>query len=371
MEKWQAIAALSALSLKAADNEWISSCGGPLALFSFNQNLLEEKLSTGKRKQRISIEEAFTQANSLNNFLQSGGTIAGVDGVSSLGRLQRAPQAPLCAFVRGSLQDLDHCPTVAIIGTRKPTRRGLDRCVEITKYLAGIGCHIVSGGAMGIDYIAHKTALSSGTRTVVVLGDPVKISGDERCSRILSLTPLEQITCISPYGPWIPAANFLYAARNQYIAALADAVVVVEGLAKSGTLHTAHYAHRMNVPVWVIPGDLQDPFAGAANVLLEAGHARALINPDTLAKSLGKAHKPIVREKMPKVESTKLAGQSQNLPKSSELVEALRSLGGRASYDELCAFMTADMAKIQSDMSYLEIMGVVQKIGAELVLTGN
>jgi len=366
MQRWHALAALSILGFNGKDLAWINEQGGPVTLLTEHRELVLGQLAENKKSGPFDIEEAIEQAGVLGNFLASGGLIAGGDDQSSLGRLSRATNPPLCAFVRGNLDDLDRSPSVAIVGTRNPTRRGIDRCQEVAEYLVSKGCLIVSGGAMGIDTIAHKTALKAGQRTVVVLGDPLKKQGDERNFRIRSLGDLELITTLTTYGPWISPAGQLFATRNQYVAALADAVVVVEGLAKSGTLYTAQYAHRMNIPVWVIPGDLQDPFAGAANVLLEAGTARALVHFDTLGKTL--ALKKAAKAKAKQVKKAVAVPQSAY---SRDLVGALRFLGGRASYDDICAHLECDLAQVQSELSYLEIMGIVHKMGAELVLTGN
>ncbi|MES2503364.1 MAG: DNA-processing protein DprA [Myxococcota bacterium] len=292
--------------------------------------------------------------SNVNYFLKSGGKVLGENGPFELGRLVRSPSVPKRAYLRGNAALLHAKPTVGIVGTRKPSALGLKRAFDYAATLTNAGCLIVSGGALGIDYAAHRGALSVGGETLSVLGDPVFENRDERPRRILDLAPSELVTTVTTYGPGTKLGKTLFVARNQYIAALSDAIVIIEGMLNSGTLHTARYAAKIGVPVWAIPGDPDNPLAEAANFLLASSDARPLLNTNALIESLG------LNIAEPTPEPAVAEGEG-------EIWEAFKSNNGRVTLDLLCEMLKVPIFQIQSDLLELELMGTIQREGAEFV----
>ncbi len=290
---------------------------------------------------------------------RNGSVILGGSGAFELGRLTRAPSVPKFAYVRGNPELLRTKPTVAIVGTRKPSQTGLKRAYDHAFTLASKGCLIVSGGAMGIDYAAHRGALAAGGETLVVLGDPVSETGDERPKRIRDLEPQEQVTTLTTYGPGTKIGKTLFVARNQYIAALADAVIIIEGTLNSGTLHTARYAQKIGVPIWAVPGDPDNQLAEASNSLLETGDAKALYRLEALCASLCLG----TSAEQPSKEEPKDAGP---------LYPHFKANAGRVTLDFLCEAMPGEpVSYIQTELLQMELLGLVQREGAEFVLTSR
>lgn len=278
--------------------------------------------------------------------------ILGHNGPFELGRLTRAPSVPKLAYLRGNQELLRTKPTVGIVGTRKPSQIGLKRAFDYAAKLSSAGCLIVSGGAMGIDTAAHRGALSVGSETLAVLGDPVKPDRDERPARLLALEPPELLSTVTVFGPDTKIGKTLFVARNQYIAALSDAILIVEGTLNSGTLHTARYAQKIGVPVWAVPGDPENPLASAANYLLQNKEARALFNLEALIQSLGL----VQREQL-----------SLNLGEQEPFYELFKQHAGRVTLDLLCDALKLPVSQIQSDLLELELTGRIVREGAELV----
>jgi DNA processing protein len=86
------------------------------------------------------------------------------------GRLRLLDLPPPVLFVRGSLAALDPAQSVAIVGTRRATERGLRIAGAIGGAVSTAGAVVVSGLAVGIDGAAHAAAVACGGRTVAVLG---------------------------------------------------------------------------------------------------------------------------------------------------------------------------------------------------------
>lgn len=196
---------------------------------------------------------------------------------SNLASIEKPP--PLL-FVRGLLQTQDNL-ALAVVGTRKPTDYGIRITAQLTRELVASGCVIVSGLAMGIDGVAHTTALDQGGRTVAVLGggiDRLYPREHERLARRI----IEQGAIVStfPVGELNLPANF--AIRNRFVAGLALGVVVTEGASKSGTRITAEYAIEQQKPVFAVPGDITRPMSQGPVELLKKGGVLVTSGPDVL-----------------------------------------------------------------------------------------
>ncbi|MFS2032033.1 DNA-processing protein DprA, partial [Curtobacterium sp. CT11-45] len=149
---------------------------------------------------------------------------------------------------------------------------------EIASVAADDGVEIVSGGAYGIDAVAHRVAVAAGTPTTAVLAggvDQFYPAGNHDLLR--NVLGRGRVLSESPPGTRPTRWRFLH--RNRLIAALSGATVVVEAAARSGALNTAHHALHLGRPVFAVPG----PFASAASVgchrLIADGNAQIVVQP--------------------------------------------------------------------------------------------
>ncbi|HEX7597291.1 MAG TPA: DNA-processing protein DprA [Polyangia bacterium] len=158
-------------------------------------------------------------------------------------------------------------PSIAIVGARSASGVGCARARAMAAELAGKGYAIISGGAFGIDAAAHEGALSVGAPTFAVLGCGVDVVYPDRhgplFARIAAAGGL-----LSEYAPGTPPRAGQFPARNRIIAALADAVIVVEAAFRSGALITARLGRSLGKPVLAIPG------SAGTDGLLQKGQAR-------------------------------------------------------------------------------------------------
>lgn len=188
------------------------------------------------------------------------------DGFAALG-----PSEPVLLWARGDSALLRR-PGVAIVGARAATAYGEHVAMEFTAGLAARGVAIISGGAYGIDGMAHRAALASAGDTVAVLAggvDRLYPSGhDALLTRVIADgLVISEAPCGSAPTKW----RFLQ--RNRLIAALARATVVVEAGHRSGALSTANHALDMGRPVGAVPGAITSAASTGCHRIIRDGFA--------------------------------------------------------------------------------------------------
>jgi len=196
--------------------------------------------------------------------------------------------APLLA-VRGDPAWL-RVPLVAIVGARIATPYGLGVARRLARDLAAAGVGVVSGLAHGIDAAAHRGALEGGGPTLAVLG-----CGPERvypaAHRALAREVAARGALVSELPPGAPPLKHHFPLRNRLISALAEAVVVVEARARSGTRITAEHALEQGREVLAVPGPVDAPTSEGPNLLLRDGAAPAL-DAGVVLRAIGREPPP-------------------------------------------------------------------------------
>ena len=175
----------------------------------------------------------------------------------------------LSLHVHGALVDADAL-AVAVVGSRRATPYGLEVAETLAADLAARGVTIVSGLARGIDAAAHRGALRVGGRTLAVLGSGIDVIYPPE-NRRLAAEIAERGALLSQFAPGTPPLPQNFPTRNQVIAALSLAVVVVEAAEKSGSLITARLAAELGREVLAVPGRITAPESRGANRLIQDG----------------------------------------------------------------------------------------------------
>jgi DNA processing protein len=178
---------------------------------------------------------------------------------------------------------------VAIVGTRRMTAYGERVARDLAGACAGAGVVVVSGLAQGIDTAAHRGALDAGGRTVAVLGEGIALFLATVRGRRRPLVPRIRANgaLVSQYAPNFSAQPWTFVKRNATIAAIAEAVVVIEAGERSGALVTAEDARHLGRPLFAVPGPLGSAASVGTNALIASGEARALVREVALFEVLG------------------------------------------------------------------------------------
>lgn len=190
---------------------------------------------------------------------------------------------PLVLYARGDIRALNNSFCISVIGTREPCVYGENAARTI---VSGLVEHknalIVSGGALGIDSISHRTAIDSGGKTVLVMGcghgTKYLMSNSE-----LRKSVSENGVLITEYPPLHPVEEKTFPQRNRIISAMSRGVVIIEAANKSGTFSTAKHAIKQGRDLFVLPGDIVSGNFDGSNQLLSEGARPVFSHMDILS----------------------------------------------------------------------------------------
>ncbi|MFZ2959709.1 MAG: DNA-processing protein DprA [Candidatus Ozemobacteraceae bacterium] len=166
-------------------------------------------------------------------------------------RLLNVPEPPPILFWQGIYAQgrFFRAPTLGIVGARKATPRGKEIAAALSRFCVGKGVTIVSGGALGIDAEAHRGALDAGGITAAVIATGIDVWYPEE-NRSLFERIVDHGVVVTEFFPGTPPVRSHFPTRNRIIAGLSDALVFIEGSAKSGALITVRRALDAGRPVF-------------------------------------------------------------------------------------------------------------------------
>ncbi len=207
-------------------------------------------------------------------------------------------------WTRGGRIDLLDTPLVAMIGTRRPSPRGLDAARQWAAAISRAGATVLSGAAHGIDLACHRGALESGGSTILI---PAQGLAQYRAPEEIeaSLRPQNHFF-ISPLDPEESASRHSPLRRNALVAALADVVLVIETPLRSGTAYVIRAMKRRGGPVFALRFVPPIPPSAAGNATLRASGAIMLperINAESLERLIGRARKEFAARSVQKSSS--------------------------------------------------------------------
>lgn len=272
--------------------------------------------------------------------------------------LARISDPPAQLYCRGNIGLLNtFC--IAVVGTRKASDYGRQAGGDITGHLASSGITIVSGLAVGIDTIAHRSAVAGGGATIAVLAsgvddpsiypqDNVRLAQDIVASGGL---------VISEYEPGFRAQLWSFPCRNRIISGLSRGVLVVEADRKSGSLITAQCALDQDRDVFAVPGSIYWPRSVGANLLIQQG-ARPVVGAIDILQSYQLRQVPLPSDG---------AGVSTQDPVQEKILAILKS-NGPTHLDEIAAAAGYDAPHVMAGIALLELHGRIRHQGAGIYL---
>ncbi len=263
--------------------------------------------------------------------------------------LKEINDPPPILYVKGSLPILS-APGIAMVGARAASSYGLQVAEHLATELARHDLVITSGFALGVDTAAHRGALTTGGKTIAVMGCGLDIIYPSQNQKLHEqITAHGTIISESPMGT--QPEGFRFPARNRIISGLSLGVVVVEAAHRSGTLITAHQALEQGRDVFAIPGRIDSPKSEGCHRLIQEGaklvHSATDILEELALTTL--ASPPEARVQAPP------------LPLEEEQVFSLLEVYPR-NIEELILAAKLPAQKITAILLHLELRGLVASL---------
>lgn len=241
-------------------------------------------------------------------------------------------------------------PTVAIVGTRKPSAYGRDVTTMLASELARRGVVIVSGMALGVDAIAHRAAIDAGGTTIAVQANGLDRLTPHTNRQLGMDIAASGGAIISEYEPGVLPQLFTFPQRNRIVSGISDAVLITEAAARSGTLNTANHALRQGKDVFVVPGNITSPLSAGCNALIKQG-AMPVTSADDILEIIA-----------PKIKNKQIHLPLGENPTQTKIIQLIQS--GVRDGDEIQKQSGVDPSEFLSELTMLEIDGVIKALGA-------
>ncbi len=193
------------------------------------------------------------------------------DKISELSSMKSYPEK---LYYDGNLELLKRVK-ISIVGSRKPTKYSRQIVQKLSSSLSKAGVCVVSGGAMGIDAIAHSAA--GGSNTIAVLPCGVDLRYPAVNKNLLDDIQKSGLL-LSQFEPDFSATPWSFVVRNELVVALGDVLVVGEAELNSGTMRSVEFALKMGKEIFVLPQRLGE--SEATNELVKQNRAKVIYNID-------------------------------------------------------------------------------------------
>lgn len=253
--------------------------------------------------------------------------------------LREIPKPPGRLFIWGKA--IEPAAYVAVVGSRRPTRYGLEVAGWFGSELSAAGVVVVSGMAKGIDAAAQRSALP---HSVGVLGCGLDICYPPSNARLYR-SLIDSATLISEYEDGTPPMPQHFPTRNRIIAGMCLGAVIVEGRIRGGAMITARLAMEFGREVFAVAGPVNSPLSEGPHDLIRDG-ARLVASPSDVLEDLGLS-----------------AGETpERLDLNPDEALILSALGGEPLLlDRIALGLKMPASAASAVLSRLEIRGVVTR----------
>ncbi|OGY45571.1 MAG: DNA protecting protein DprA [Candidatus Buchananbacteria bacterium RIFCSPLOWO2_01_FULL_46_12] len=257
---------------------------------------------------------------------------------------------PPLLYYRGQL-DLNNDLPLAVVGSRKMSSYGQQATQTLVADLALAKLTIISGLALGVDALAHQTALENRGKTLAVLGSGIDVIMPSTNYRLAEEIIASGGALISEFPLGTRPQKFNFPRRNRVIAGLSLGVLIVEAAAKSGALITARCALEQNREVFAVPGSIYEPNCVGTNNLIKLG-ARPVTDANDIFETLNLT----VIKQLDKPAETDLETAAEKTLFYLITTQPIQ-------IDKLIESSRMEISVVNATLSVLEMKGLIKNLG--------
>lgn len=262
-------------------------------------------------------------------------------------RLLELCDKPVLLFTKGNVDALS-MRSIAVVGTRRPTRYGSRVAEDFSREFARAGLCIVSGLARGVDGIAHKACIDNASATIAVFASGLDVIYPAEHRGLVDNILANDGLIVSEYPPGTKPLQYHFPERNRIVSGICEAVFLPQAAKKSGSLITTRLAIEQGKEIFVVPANIYDTESEGGNELLrEIPHALA-IKPEDVLDALHLEREFVEKEP---IELSLVQNQ---------ILEALKD--GDKHFEDLLEETNLNVSELTNVLFELEIEGLLNKI---------
>ncbi len=266
--------------------------------------------------------------------------------------LAQIPDPPGVLYYIGAIEP-DPELSIAVVGSRHPTKYGVEVAKRFGYELAAAGALVVSGMAEGVDASAARGALDAKNAvcpTLAVLGCGVDVVYPQSNEKLYDEI-VERGAVVSEFLPGTRVERYHFPIRNRVMSALAHGTLIVEAAQRSGTSITAGYAHDQGREVFAVPGRIGDEMSEGPNGMISRGEAKPVFSTDDILTEFSCLHVPAPAQVPANVVLLSSLSEDQRA-----ICRLLRS--GEMSFDELCEELALPIGAMNAALTELQFAGI-------------
>lgn len=269
-------------------------------------------------------------------------------------RLKNCIDAPVMLYYKGNA-NLNSQRAIAFVGTRKATEYGRYQTEKIIADLAAYKVTVISGLAYGIDICAHKAAMKNNLQTVAVLAH-----GLDRIYPSVHKSTAEKMLAngglLTEYKSGTNPDRENFPTRNRIVAAISDAVVVMEAGIRGGALITAEIANSYNRDVFALPGRIDDTYSAGCNHYIKLNKASLMESAADIIYLMGWEDSP--GKKKAQHQRSLFIEMNDDEKKIFQLLND----NGQTDIDILVSAANLPVSKVAATLLNLEFKGVIKSL---------
>jgi len=265
---------------------------------------------------------------------------------------------PLVIYFKGSPIS-NSVKRIAIVGSRKADGYAQECIKKLVPMLVQNGWEIVSGGAGGVDSMAHQETIVAGGKTITVFGSGLMQPYPPTNKELFRTIMRTGGTLLSPFSLRMMPHKGNFPARNRIISGLSSGCIVVQAATRSGALITAHFALDQGRQVFAIPGKINNELSDGCHKLIQQG-AKLITNIDDILEEFGQT--PIQQIPTIATRLKKTIHQRED-PNKHPILAYLTT---PTSIDELSYKTNLSLSDLQNQLFCLQLEGTVTQNHAGL-----
>lgn len=272
-------------------------------------------------------------------------------------QLRSIKRPPKQLYVEGNIELL-YTPIISIIGSRACSRNGVKLTRQFSRELVYQNLTIASGMALGIDSIAHQTAIEEKGNTIAVLGSGLRCIFPSENEPLYQQILENNGLVISEYGPKEKAKSKNFLERNRIVSGLALGILVIEAAYRSGTSVTAKLAKQQGRKIFTIPHEIGDKHGIGTNRLIQEG-AKMITSTKELIQELP----GIVYKQPPKEKKEEQETRQRKICKNKAYAEIYQWITDKPiTVNEICQRSNKEITEINHVLFMLEVEEYIKKV---------